>query len=111
MQKERITTESDFEKQEPDQSYDPVLAAWTNSPSVTKAFLRNGESLTPIQKAGIIARRGHLTGDHLVSRSLDVPDAIGEIGPLLGQQGVIIAKFELGCKSGAKSVCLPETKF
>ena len=37
-----------------DRRYDPILAAWTNSPSVTKAFLKNGESLSFVQRAGVI---------------------------------------------------------
>jgi hypothetical protein len=49
MQKERSMSDSDFEKKrQPDQRYDPVVAAWADSQPVTKAILKNGESLTPI---------------------------------------------------------------
>jgi hypothetical protein len=37
-----------------ERNYDPVRSAWTNSPSVTAVFLKNGESLRPIQRAGVI---------------------------------------------------------
>jgi hypothetical protein len=48
-------TESDPDKnRQPARGYDPILAAWTNSPSIIKAFLKNGESLTFIQRAGVI---------------------------------------------------------
>jgi hypothetical protein len=48
-------TEDDFKKEHHTaRRYDPILAAWTNSPSVTKAFLKNGESLTRVQRAGVV---------------------------------------------------------
>lgn len=33
--------------------YDPILSPRLDSPATTRAFLKNGESLSPIQRAGI----------------------------------------------------------
>ena len=34
--------------------YDPVISAGANSPWLTRAFLKDGETLKPMQRAGII---------------------------------------------------------
>jgi len=48
-------TDSDLnDKRRASGRYDPILAAWTNSQSVTKTFLKKGESLTTVQRAGVI---------------------------------------------------------
>jgi hypothetical protein len=34
--------------------YDPITLTRNNSPSLTRAFLRDGDTLRPIQRAGVI---------------------------------------------------------
>jgi len=40
--------------QEREPGPDPIRRAWTNSPVLTRVFLKDGELLKPIQRAGII---------------------------------------------------------
>jgi hypothetical protein len=47
-------TDPGFENEhQPGKRNDPVLVALTSSPSVTETFLKSGESLKPIQRAGV----------------------------------------------------------
>lgn len=55
---------SDFEKKsQSERRYDPVLASGNNSPSVTKTILKNGESLKPIQRVGVVVISLMVTGE------------------------------------------------